>query len=84
MLGSYTEPGIMTLTLQELFAKLNAMKDERQFKIKCSFVEVYNENIRDLLGEGKDLDLRQDPVKGMCVAGVSEVCGLEKVEDRHF
>jgi len=80
MLGSYTEPGIMTRTLQELFGKLNAMKDEKQFKIKCSFVEVYNENIRDLLGEGRDLDLREDPVKGMCVAGVSEVCGLEKVE----
>lgn len=81
MLGSLSEPGIMSMTLQELFAKLDAMKAHRQFRIKCSFVEVYNENIRDLLGDGKDLDLREDPVKGMCVAGVSEIGGLERVEE---
>ena len=81
MLGNHSEPGLMSLTLHDLFTRLDRMKDQCQFWIKCSFVEVYNENIRDLLGEGKDLDLREDPVKGMCVAGVSEVSGLEKVED---
>ena len=81
MLGNHSEPGIMSLTLHELFTKLNAIRDQSEFRIKCSFVEVYNENIRDLLGEGKDLDLREDPVKGMCVAGVSEVSGLERVEE---
>ena len=81
MLGSMSEPGIMSMTLQELFEKLNAIKEHRQFRLKCSFVEVYNENIRDLLGDGKDLDLREDPVKGMCVAGVSEIGGLERVEE---
>jgi kinesin family protein 18/19 len=81
MLGNHSEPGIMSLTLHELFTRLNGMADRCEFRIKCSFVEVYNENIRDLLGEGKDLDLREDPVKGMCVAGVSEVSGLDRVED---
>jgi kinesin family protein 18/19 len=81
MLGNHSEPGIMSLTLHELFTKLNSIREQNEFKIKCSFVEVYNENIRDLLGEGKDLELREDPVKGMCVAGVSEVSGLERVED---
>ena len=34
---------------------------------------MYNENIRDLLtNTGEYLDLREDPVKGICVAGVSE------------
>ena len=37
-------------------------------------LQVYNENIRDLLHpEGDYLDIREDPVKGMCVAGISEV-----------
>lgn len=81
MLGNHSEPGLMSLTLHDLFTRLDRMRDKCQFWIKCSFVEVYNENIRDLLGEGKDLELREDPVKGMCVAGVSEVSGLEKVED---
>jgi len=81
MLGNHSEPGIMSLTLHELFTKLNSIRNQSEFRIRCSFVEVYNENIRDLLGEGKDLDLREDPVKGMCVAGVSEVSGLERVEE---
>ena len=81
MLGSDCEPGLMSITLRELFSKLNVLKGEKEIKVKCSFVEVYNENIRDLLGEGKDLDLREDPVKGMCVAGVNEIGNIEKVED---
>ena len=81
MLGSESEPGLMSLTLQDLFSKLNELKGEKEVKVKCSFVEVYNENIRDLLGEGRDLDLREDPVKGMCVAGVNEIGNIGKVDD---
>ena len=39
-----------------------------------SYIEVYNENIRDLLvGSDTSLELREDPIKGAVVAGVSEV-----------
>jgi len=39
-----------------------------------SYVEVYNENIKDLLTERNDyLELREDGVKGVCVAGVTEI-----------
>ena len=40
-----------------------------------SYVEIYNEVIRDLLvANSKDtyLDLRDDPEKGVCIAGVTE------------
>ena len=40
-----------------------------------SYVEIYNEVIRDLLlPNAKDtyLDLRDDPDKGICIAGVTE------------
>ena len=81
MLGTATEPGIMSQTLQELFTKIERMKEDKVIKVKCSFIEIYNEYIRDLLGGGHDLDLREDPVKGMSVAGVSEIGGLDSVED---
>jgi kinesin family member 18/19 len=40
-----------------------------------SYVEVYNENIKDLLNDKStdNLDLREDSVKGVCVAGVMEI-----------
>lgn len=81
MLGNPTQPGIMMLTLHDLFAEV-AQYDDRIFEVKCSFLEVYNENIRDLLRPDSDyLDIREDPVKGMCVAGISEVGGLESAKE---
>lgn len=77
MLGSPTVPGIMMLTLQDLFEEAGQQREELHFEVKCSFLEVYNENIRDLLRPESDyLDIREDPQKGMCVAGISEVGGL--------
>lgn len=34
--------------------------------MSVSFLEVYNENIRDLLNDSEEfLDLREDPIKGV-------------------
>eukprot|EP00434_Breviolum_minutum_P041433 symbB.v1.2.036856.t1/scaffold5303.1/size28582/1 len=82
MLGYPGEPGIMLLTLRDLFSEVANQKSSLHFEIKCSFLEVYNENVRDLLRPDSDfLDIREDPVKGMCVAGISEVGGLESAEE---
>jgi len=82
MLGNPAEPGIMMLTLQDLFHEVDQQREDRQFEVKCSFLEVYNENIRDLMcPDGDYLDIREDPVKGMCVAGISEIGGLESATE---
>jgi kinesin family protein 18/19 len=82
MIGTYTSPGIMTKTLHDLFEKVSHMRDDVNFQIKCSFLEVYNETIRDLLNPTSEyLELREDPVKGMCVAGISEVSGLSSAQE---
>ena len=42
--------------------------------IRISFLEIYNETIRDLLVPTSEiLDLREDPVKGTSVSGLSEI-----------
>jgi len=76
MIGSVEEPGIMVLTLQDLFklSEQHVHKHGTKFRVTVSFIEVYNENIRDLLSEVDEfLDLREDPIKGPVISGVTEV-----------
>lgn len=74
MLGTEHNPGIMFQTLKELFFKMKDHKLDRQYNIRVSFLEIYNEQIRDLIMVSSDvLDLREDPIKGVCVAGLSEI-----------
>ena len=49
MIGSAAQPGIMHLTLKDLFAA--SQRSDTAFKVTASFLEVYNENIRDLLAD---------------------------------
>ena len=72
MLGNTSEPGCMVLTVGELFKRI-ASADSKAYRVYLTYLEVYNENIRDLLNPSTGyLDLREDPVKGICVAGITE------------
>lgn len=74
MLGTEDKPGIMFQTLKELFMKIRDFKIDRNYNIRVSFLEIYNEQIRDLIMVSSDvLDLREDPMKGVQVAGLSEI-----------
>ena len=67
MAGTPEEPGIMYLISKSMFEKISFVADKK-FEIKVTFVEIYNEVIRDLLvTNSKDtyLDLRDDPEKGI-------------------
>lgn len=41
-----------------------------------SFMEIYNEVIKDLIGnseeESSNLEIREDPIKGIYIVGVTE------------
>ena len=49
MLGTEENPGIMMLSVDELFRSIEEFQAERDYMLKVSYVEVYNENIKDLL-----------------------------------
>ena len=42
-------PGLVMLTVQNLFERLGQGEAESEFKVKCSYLEIYNEQVRDLL-----------------------------------
>lgn len=76
MIGNPGSPGIMVRGLEELFQMTESTAGEQGVvhKVTVSFLEVYNENIRDLLSDVEEyLDLREDPIKGPTVAGITEV-----------
>ena len=66
MLGTEANPGNMFLTLKELFVKIKNQRNNYNYDIRVSFLEIYNEMIRDLIVVSEDvLDLREDKDKGI-------------------
>ena len=73
MLGnSQNEKGIMPRAVSDLF-KILQKKKNKEFRIQVSYIEIYNEEIRDLLGNREELKLHEDPVKGVLMQGVKEL-----------
>ncbi|KAM6042964.1 kinesin-like protein KIF18B isoform 1-T1 [Theristicus caerulescens] len=71
MLGSEKSPGIMYLTMVELYRRIEARKEEKSCEVLVSYQEVYNEQIHDLLEPKGPLVIREDPEKGVVVQGLS-------------
>ncbi|RDW76046.1 kinesin-like protein [Coleophoma crateriformis] len=72
--GTAAQPGIIFLTMQELFEKIAERSDEKATEVSLSYLEIYNETIRDLLvpgGSKQGLMLREDANQAVSVAGLS-------------
>lgn len=48
-MGNDDEPGIIPLAIEELFSFISEQQDSRTFTLRVSFLEIYNEHLRDLL-----------------------------------
>lgn len=74
MIGDSERPGLMILTFEEIFLSIERLSVERQYKVKLSYLEIYNEEVRDLFSASADhLDIREDSLKGITIAGLSEL-----------
>uniref|UniRef100_A0A7M4FEF0 Kinesin-like protein n=1 Tax=Crocodylus porosus TaxID=8502 RepID=A0A7M4FEF0_CROPO len=74
MLGMDCEPGIYIRTLNDLFRALEATSDSMDYTVSMSYLEIYNEVIRDLLNPSSGfLDLREDSRGSIQIAGITEV-----------
>ncbi|CAH1979946.1 unnamed protein product [Acanthoscelides obtectus] len=80
MTGTQETPGITFLTMKELFKRCEELKTTRDFKLNITYLEVYNELVKDLLKPGAPLNLREDSRFGVMVAGI-EVCKIECADD---
>lgn len=75
IVGTSEDPGIIFLTMRELYAKIEDLKDTKVFDISLSFLEIYNETIKDLLNPEtncKKLAIREDSQKRIKVSNLSK------------
>ncbi|XP_031095873.1 kinesin-like protein KIN-8B isoform X1 [Ipomoea triloba] len=71
MVGTKDDPGLMVLSLNTIFDLINKDNSSDKFEVTCSYLEVYNEVIYDLLEKSSShLELREDPEQGIVVAGL--------------
>lgn len=73
--GTSEQPGIIFLTMQELFIRMEQLKDTKKFQLQLSFLEIYNEQIHDLLDpniSSKKLVIREDSYNRTFVSNLSK------------
>ena len=74
MLGSPNSPGILPCSLRDVFRYIENNENENiSFNVYCSYIEIYNENIHDLLTDANYLKLIDDNKYGVVVAGAKRV-----------
>jgi len=89
MQGSDDEPGVIPLAIEDVFTCVREGRDtRREFLIRASYLEIYNETLVDLLDEDEDedeavvkddekkkkkkLSIREDAERGTYVSGLRE------------
>ncbi|KAA8538272.1 hypothetical protein F0562_027905 [Nyssa sinensis] len=72
MNGSENDPGIIHRAVKDIFTKIQTITD-REFLIRVSYMEIYNEEINDLLAvENQKLQIHESLERGIFVAGLRE------------
>jgi centromeric protein E len=65
-------PGIIPLTIETIFAYIHETI-EKEFLVRCSYLEIYNECVNDLLdANNTNLTLREDKNGGLKIIDLSE------------
>nr|XP_060620238.1 kinesin-like protein KIF19 isoform X2 [Anolis sagrei ordinatus] len=81
MLGTDSEPGIYVRMLNDLFHAIEETSNDMDYEVSMSYLEIYNEMIRDLLNPSLGyLDLREDSKGVIQVAGITEVSTINAKE----
>ncbi|CAH8619550.1 unnamed protein product [Schistosoma intercalatum] len=78
MIGYGPNRGIVPIICEQLFDRIGKNNDpDKKFQVTLTMMEIYNEQIRDLLTRDKssqtNLQIRQSPAQGFYVQGLTQV-----------
>jgi hypothetical protein len=87
MMGYEDEPGIIPQAIDEVFQLIR--ESDKEFLLRVSYMEIYNETIRDLLNpEQKDLRIHENRhvcnvnvARGICVSSTRRNRDIPKTSD---
>lgn len=72
--GDQENAGIIPRMFDNLFKLISESDPDIEFTIKCSYMEIYMEKIKDLLDNKKvNLQVKEDKIKGLYVQDATEV-----------
>ncbi|KAG7894568.1 hypothetical protein KL908_001940 [Ogataea polymorpha] len=71
MMGSDEEDGLIPMVCRQLFKRLNQQVDSK-IQVKVSFIEIYQENVFDLLGRGNKLRVRENSERVAFIENLNE------------
>ena len=76
MLGNINYPGILPCSLKNLFDLLEFQKKEQNsnYNLYCSYIEIYNEIIHDLIGDATGCKIIEDNNYGLIVSEAQKIC----------
>lgn len=71
--ASSTGGGVVHMAARDIFSHIQSQPN-RMFLVRASFLEIYNEEVRDLLSStGNNLQVREDPRRGVFVQSQEEI-----------
>ncbi|KAI7904782.1 kinesin motor domain-containing protein, partial [Cokeromyces recurvatus] len=72
--GTKNQPGIIPRAIEEVFMYINEDSNEKEYLIRVSYLEIYNEQIKDLLDvNNKNVNIVSDKKRGAYVCNLKEV-----------
>ena len=73
MMGFEEQPGIIPQAVDDVFHYIREQSNDREYLLRVSYLEIYNETIRDLLSpEQRDLRLHDHGQRGVYISQLKE------------